>query len=203
MSFVSQYSYNIHTTMIKEAVTQFPVLDLIKKRWSARSFSPKAIAPEDVKTILEAASWAASANNEQPWEYIYAHKGTAGFDTIWNCLMPGNQPWNKKAAVLIVAIARKTLAANGNPNTYAEHDLGMANAHLLLQASAMGIYSHPMAGIDKAKLVESLKLIENQYPACIIALGYLDDAEKLEEPYKERELTPRTRKPLSEFVKEL
>jgi len=189
--------------MIKEAVTQFPVLDLIKKRWSARSYSPKAISSEDVKTILEAASWAASANNEQPWEYIYAHKGTAGFDTIWNCLMAGNQPWNKNAAVLIVALARKTVAATGNPNTYAEHDLGMANAHLLLQASAMGIYSHPMAGIDKAKLIESLKLTENQQPVCVISLGYLDDAEKLEEPFKTRELTARSRKPVSEFAKEI
>ncbi len=189
--------------MIKHAVTQFPVLDLIKERWSARSYSPKAISKDEVHTLFEAASWAASANNEQPWEYVYAHKGTPGFDTLFECLMPGNQPWNKNAAVLVAAIARKTFVANGNPNGYGEHDLGMANAQLLLQASSMGIHGHIMGGFDKAKLAASLKLTDNQAPVCMISLGYLDDAEKLEEPFKARELTPRTRKPLTEFVKQL
>ena len=179
--------------MIKHAITQFPVLDLIKQRWSARSFSPKAITTDEIHTILEAAGWAPSANNEQPWEFHYALKGTAGFDTIWNCLMPGNQPWNKNAAGFIVTIAYKTFAANDKPNAYAEHDLGLATSYLLLQASSMGIYTHPMAGIDKAKLTEALHLTENQIPLCIIALGYLDDAEKLEEPFKGRELMARTR----------
>lgn len=187
--------------MIKHATTQYPVLDLIKERWSARSFSPKAITTEQVYTILEAGSWAASANNEQPWEFQYALKGTEGFDTIWNCLMPGNQPWAKHAAGFIVTIARKTFAANDKPNAYAEHDVGLATSYLLLQASSMGIYTHPMAGIDKAKLIEALQLTENESLLCVIALGYLDDAEKLEEPFKGRELTVRVRKPLSEMVK--
>ena len=187
--------------MIKHAITQFPVLDLIKQRWSARSFSPKQITADEIHTILEAASWAPSANNEQPWEFHYALKGTAGFDIIWNCLMPGNQPWNRNAAGFIVTIAHKTFAANDKPNAYAEHDLGLATSYLLLQASSMGIYTHPMAGIDKVKLSEALHLTENQAPLCIIALGYLDDAEKLEEPFKARELMARTRKPLSEIAK--
>jgi len=187
--------------MIKHAITQFPVLDLIKQRWSARSFSPREITTDEIHTILEAASWAASTNNEQPWEFYYALKGGVGFDTIWNCLMPGNQPWNIKAAGFIVTIARKTFAANEKPNAYAEHDLGLATSYLLLQASSMGIFTHPLAGIDKVKLIEFLHLSDNQSPLCVIALGYLDDAEKLEEPFKERELTPRSRKPLSEIVK--
>ena len=189
--------------MIKHATTQYPVLDLIKQRWSARSFSPREIITEDVYTILEAASWASSANNEQPWEFQYALKGSAGFDVIWNCLAPGNQPWNKQAAGFIVTIARKTLAATDKPNTYAEHDVGLATSYLLLQASSMGIYTHPMAGFDKTKLVEALQLTDNQNPVCVIALGYLDDAEKLEEPFKGRELTARVRKPLAEIVKEI
>ena len=117
--------------------------------------------------------------------------------------MPGNQPWNKHAAGFIVTVAHKTFAANNNPNSYAEHDLGLATSYLLLQASSMGIYTHPMAGIDKAKLTEVLHLTENQAPLCIIALGYLDDAEKLEEPFKGRELAPRVRKPLSEIAREV
>jgi len=189
--------------MIKHATTEHPVLDLIKERWSARSFSPKEIAREQVQTILEAASWAPSANNEQPWEFQYALKGTTGFDTIWNCLMPGNQPWNKHAAGFIVTIARKTFAANDKPNSYAEHDVGLATSYLLLQASSMGIYTHPMAGFDKAKLIEALQLTDNESPLCVIALGYLNDADKLEEPFRGRELTARTRKSLSEIVKEI
>lgn len=189
--------------MIKHAITKFPVLDLIKQRWSARSFSPKEITTEQIHTILEAASWAPSANNEQPWEFQYAVKGSKGFDTIWNCLNPGNQPWNKKAAGFIVTIARKTLATNGNPNANAEHDSGIATGYLLLQAASMGIYTHPMGGVDKAKLSAELKLTDDEKLLCVISLGYLDNAEKLEEPFKERELTARVRKPLESFVKEL
>lgn len=189
--------------MIKDAITQYPVLDLIKERWSARSFSPKDVTKDQVLTILEAASWAPSANNEQPWEFQYALKGTAGFDTIWNCLMPGNQPWNKNAAGFIITIAHKTFAANGNPNSNAEHDSGIATGYLLLQASSMDIFTHPMGGVDKAKLSSELKLSENQKLLCVISFGYLDDADKLEEPFKGRELTARVRKPLSEIVKEL
>lgn len=188
--------------MIKHAITRLPVLDLIKERWSARSFSPEAVTTEHVHTILEAASWAPSANNEQPWEFQYALKGTAGFDVIWNCLLPGNQPWNKYAAGFIVTIARKTVAATGKANPLAEHDLGLATSNLLLQASSMGIYTHPMAGFDKPELTEALGLTENQHAVCVISFGYLDDAEKLEEPFKTRELAARTRKPLTEIVKE-
>jgi len=189
--------------MIKHAITQFPVLDLIKERWSARSFSSKEVTKDQVLTILEAASWAPSANNEQPWEFIYALKGTAGFDTIWNCLMPGNQPWNKHAAGFIITIAHKTFAANGNPNANAEHDSGIATGYLLLQASSMGIYTHPMGGVDKAKLSGELNLTEDQKMLCVISFGYLDDAEKLEEPFKGRELTARTRKSVGEIVREI
>lgn len=189
--------------MIKHATTQYPVLDLIKERWSARSFSPKEVTTEQVHTILEAASWAPSANNEQPWEFQYALKGSAGFDMIWNCLMPGNQPWNKHAAGFIVSIVRKTLSATGNLNANAEHDAGIATGYLVLQASSMDIYTHPMGGVDKAKLSAELKLTEDQKVLCVISFGYLDDAEKLEEPFKGRELTARTRKPLAEFVKEI
>ncbi|MGN6646237.1 MAG: nitroreductase family protein [Cytophaga sp.] len=189
--------------MIKHAITQFPVLDLIKQRWSARSFSSRGVTKEQVLTMLEAASWAASANNEQPWEFVYALKGTPGFDTIWNCLMPGNQPWNKHAAGFIVTIARKAFSANGNPNANAEHDSGIATGYLLLQAASMDIYTHPMGGVDKAKLSAELKLTEDQKLLCVISFGYLDDAEKLEEPFKSRELSARVRKPVAEIAKEL
>ncbi len=185
---------------IKIAKTIYPVLDVIKNRWSARAFSNKSINDEELNTLFEAASWAASANNEQSWQYIYAKKETGAFDNIWNCLLPGNQPWAKHAAALIVAVARKTFEANNAVNAYAGHDLGMANAHLLLQARTMNIYCHPMAGFNKIKLTENLNLSDNQEAFCVIATGFLADAETLEEPFKTRELTERKRKNIAEFT---
>jgi len=185
---------------IKIANTKHDVLDLIKNRWSPRSFSDKVIPENDLNTILEAAAWAASANNEQPWQYYYASKSNDGFTQIADSLFGGNKPWAQHADVLIVAVARKTYEANKTENPTALHDLGMANAHLLLQASALDIYGHMMGGFDKEKISETLGLSETQAAVAIIALGYRDEAEKLEEPFKTREITPRVRKPLSEFV---
>jgi len=188
---------------IKIAETDYPILNIIKQRWSARSFSDKTIAEDTLLTIFEAARWAASANNEQPWQYVFAQHGSEGFDKIWNCLMPGNQPWAKNASHLIVAIARKSYEANQNPNSWAEHDLGMANAHVLLQAISLDIYSHPMAGFNKDKLIDTLNLTNDQNPICIIAMGYLDKPESLEEPFKTREITKRSRKQVSDFIKKI
>lgn len=188
---------------IKTATTEFPILEIIKNRWSARAFSDKTISEEQLNTLFEAASWAASANNEQPWEYVYAQKSSEGFDKIWNCLAGGNQPWAKNADTLVVAMARKTYQANGKDNAWAQHDLGMANAHLFLQAISMEIYCHPMAGFDKDKIIDTLQLDNHQEPICVIALGFLADAETLEEPFRGRELTARKRKALTDFTTKL
>ena len=186
---------------IKIPQTQFPVADIIKNRWSARSFSPKEISTEQLKTIIEAASWAPSANNAQPWEFIVAQKGTASFDKIHSCLMPGNQPWTKHAAAFIISVAKKHFEKEGNPlNPFAEHDLGLANATLLLQATTMGISGHVMAGFHQDQLKQLFNLNDLVKPMVVIALGYPDAAEKLEEPFKERELMPRSRKPVDEII---
>ncbi|MCU0347927.1 MAG: nitroreductase family protein [Saprospiraceae bacterium] len=189
---------------IKLANPERPIHDLIRSRWSARSFSEKAIAQSDLETILEAASWAFSANNSQPWHYIYAHHAdTEAFQKIWSCLMPGNQPWCANAAVLIVSCIHK-VNESGKPNNWAMHDLGAANATLMLQATAMGLHGHPMAGFDKAKTIETFNInADILEPVAFLALGYLDEAEKLEEPFKTRELTPRSRKGVSEISERL
>ncbi len=189
---------------IKKATTDHPIHELICSRWSARSFSEKAIWQEDLETLLAAASWAFSANNGQPWRYVYAHHSdTEAFQKIWSCLMPGNQPWCANAAVLMVSLMRKQFD-NGKPNATAMHDLGAANATLMLQAISMSIYGHPMAGFDREKTIEALGLDTDLVePVAFIALGYLDEADKLEEPFKTRELTPRTRKSLGEFTERL
>ncbi len=188
--------------MIKTAVTRLPVIDLIKNRWSARAFSDQSLREEHILTLIEAASWAPSSVNEQPWRYRYGLKGTLAFDQLWECLLIGNQPWAKNAAALLLCTAKKTFAKNGKPNRHAMHDTGMANAHLMLQATQMNIYGHIMAGYDPAKLRETFQLSEDEEDVCVIALGFLGEPEQLEEPFRTREITPRSRRAVEEFVLE-
>ncbi|HXB41725.1 MAG TPA: nitroreductase family protein, partial [Bacteroidia bacterium] len=138
--------------MIKEAKTKYPVAELIRKRWSARAFSNKSIDDDILFTLFEAASWAASSNNEQPWRYIYAkHEDKEAFEKMVGCLMPGNQPWAKNAAVLILCLAKTTFGPEHKLNLAAHHDTGLSNATLLLQAASMDIYGHMMGGYDRVK----------------------------------------------------
>ena len=185
---------------MKPATTTYPVHELIRNRWSPRSFSAQPIAPDTLNQLFEAASWAFSAMNAQPWQYIYAHKAdTEAFQKILDTLMPGNQPWAKNAAVLIIALA-KTTHADGQPNGAALHDLGAANATLFLEATALGIYGHVMGGFDREKARRDFNLPEGVAPAVVIGLGYLGEAEQLEEPFLSREKAARARKPVAEFA---
>ncbi len=188
--------------MIKTAVTRLPVIDLIKNRWSARAFSSQNLSDEHLLTLIEAASWAPSSINEQPWRYRYGLRGTGTFELLWECLLGGNQPWAKNAAALLLCTAKKTFARNGQPNRHAAHDTGMANAFLMLQATQMGIYGHIMAGYDPVKLKEAFHLPEEEDDICIIALGFLGDPDQLEEPFRTREITPRSRRAVEDFVLE-
>ena len=173
---------------------------LLLKRWSARSFSEKMIVQEDLNTLLEAASWAASSMNEQPWRYLYAFRGEPAFDRFWNCLMDGNKPWAKNASVLMLSLANKHMVKNGADNRHYLYDTGAANTNLLLQAAEMDIYGHQMGGFHMDKALSEFALDDNWEPAVFIALGYLDDPEKLEEPFLTREISSRTRRPLNEFT---
>lgn len=188
---------------IKKANTKFEVIDIIKNRWSARSFSDKSISEETMQTLLEAASWSFSANNEQPWRYAVAYKGTPLFEKFFDLLMGGNQPWCKNAAALVLSLGKKTYTSNGQINSAMMHDVGSANMLLTLQANAMGIYTHVLGGYDAKKTVEVFNLDEDLVPVYMIALGYLDEPNKLEEPFKTREITPRSRKGLDEIMLEL
>jgi len=187
--------------MIKIAHTQNPVIELIKNRWSNRAFSQKQIPTEALETLFEAASWAPSSSNEQPWQYYFAQKNNAeSFNLLLNCLVPGNQLWAKGADTIIASVARKTFAQNNNNNAFAKYDTAAANYGLLLQAQTMDIYGHIMAGYDAAKAKEILKLDDSQEIVVFLVLGYLGDANTLEEPFKARELTPRVRKSVKEFA---
>ncbi len=188
---------------IKTARTKYPVIDLIKKRWSPRSYSNKTISETEINTLLEAASWAPSGNNLQPWEFHYASRGSEAFDKIFQCLMPGNQAWAGKASHLIISLALIKNEETGKENIYATHDLGMANALLLLQGAEMGIYGRQMAGFDRNKLTEIFSFSEAKFPVCLIALGYPDTAEQLDEINKAKEIAQRDRKSLHEFAVKL
>ncbi len=185
------------TRTIKEARTQHDVHPLIRSRWSARAFSDAPLTDEDIRTVVEAAAWAPSAMNEQPWRYRYAVKGTSAFDPLWSCLNAGNQPWAMNAGALVIASGMKLLSRNGQPNHSWPHDVGMANANLLTQAVSMGIYGHIIGGFDHAKANAVLGIdTQHEEIMCFIALGHLGEPEALVEPFHTREITPRTRRPL-------
>ena len=188
----------------KIANTKYDILSLIKRRWSPRAFDPnRAVSQEDVEAILEAASWAPSSRNEQPWRYYYAHSSDEeGFKKLFDCLTEGNQIWVKNAP-LLMAITRKTkFSKNDKPNKTSQHDTGLSNGYLVLEALSRDIYAHMMAGYKKEDTIEALDLDpDNELPVCFMALGYMGDISVLPESKKESERAGRTRKELDEFSK--
>lgn len=187
----------------KTAQTRYPVIDLIRRRWSPRSFTTRPITETEMKTLLEAASWSFSSGNLQPWYYLYAHHGTPGFDRILGCLSRGNQSWAKNAAVLMISLA-KIERDPGKPNFWCRHDLGAANMLLALQATAMGFFAHPMGGFDASRIHETLNVDPAVYePVACLAMGYLGDPNELDESQREKELAPRTRKDISEIAQQI
>lgn len=182
--------------MDKPAKTSQPIHGLISQRWSPRSFdSDTPISDRDLEGIFEAARWAASSMNEQPWRYYYAHQSEKkGFQDLLDCLMDGNKIWAKNAAVLVAITYRENFESNGKKNVTAPHDTGLANAQLVLEALSRNIYAHMMGGYHKDKTIELLDL-KNESPICFMALGYQDTPDALaNEDLKKRERAERTRK---------
>ncbi|MFT4032859.1 MAG: nitroreductase family protein [Siphonobacter sp.] len=185
----------------KIANTQYPVSDTVRNRWSPRSFSNDTISQEVLNTIFEAAGWAPSANNLQPWAYLYTTKADIqAFEKFKNCLVPGNQIWAQHADVLVISCAITAYGPEQTPNAYAWYDVGAANTTLIMEAHQNNIYGHIMGGFDRAKTAETFAFPEYVEPVAFIALGYLGEASQLEEPFYTREVTPRSRKTLSEYV---
>lgn len=184
----------------KTPQTEHGVSDFITKRWSARSFAQKMIPQEQLNRMLEAASWTASSMNEQPWKYLYAFRGSEGFDRMHHCLMTGNQPWAQNASVMLLALAKLPFDRNGKRNRHAMHDLGAANTTLLLEAAQLDIYGHMMGGFHMDETLKEFDIDTDQWEVgCFIALGYLDDPDALEEPFKSREMASRSRKSINEI----
>ncbi|TWT93786.1 nitroreductase family protein [Stieleria varia] len=180
------------------------VLPAIKQRWSPYRYDARPVETEKLLACLEAARWAASSFNDQPWSWIVARREDSdAFDTMLGCLMEANQPWAASAGVLLLSVIRPTFRKNGKPNRVALHDLGQAAAHLALQAAALGLQAHQMAGVNLSRVRSQYQIPEDHQPETAIAIGYPDDSEpkdELGESLRQREAGPRTRIPLSEQV---
>jgi nitroreductase len=169
------------------------------ERWSPRAFDPTPIPEEDIATLFEAARWAPSCNNEQPWLFVY-ETSEKERETFLEILTERNRLWARNAPVLAILFARRTFAGSGKPNRWAGHDCGAAWVSLAFQARMLGLYAHGMAGFSPAKAYELLNVPEAEYEAmCTIAVGAYGDREALPPEVKERE-QPNTRKPLAEVA---
>ena len=179
--------------------------DAIKSRWSPRSFSEKEVTKEMIDLLFEAARWAPSAMNEQPWKYYFVHRSNqTKFADVVELLTGINPVWAQHAQTLIISVVKKNYDYQNRPNKNALHDLGAANVSIAIQAAEMGLQVHQMGGFDKVKAAEYLKLdTENYEPVTVIAVGFQGDAWRLPEDLKLRELQPRKRKEIREFVTEL
>jgi nitroreductase len=186
---------------MKKASTNFEILEVIAERWSPYSFDSKAVPVGDLRSLFEAARWAASSFNEQPWRYIVATKDDADeFERILSCLVDANQSWAKAAPVLALGIAKLTFTQNGKPNVAAIHDLGQGSATLALEATARGLSVHQMTGILPDRARELFGVPEDFEVVTAIAIGYAADPESLPPDAKKTDTTPRQRKPISEIV---
>lgn len=187
--------------MDKPAETQFPLHDLLKRRWSPRAFSEQPVGPDMLLTFLDAARWAPSSSNEQPWRFVVATKQEpADYDRLLACLLEGNRKWAYRAPVLMLSVARMDFEEDGRPNRHAFHDVGLATENLLLQVSALGLVAHPMAGFDIEKARADLKIPSGYEPVAMIAVGYPGELSVLPDYLQQRELKPRERKPLTEIA---
>lgn len=187
--------------MEKPAPTRQPVLNLISNRWSPLAFDPgRPVDDKSLLSLLEAARWAPSSFNEQPWAFILARRADDKFPTVLDCLVPGNQRWARDAPVLIITVAKHNFEKNGKPNRHAMHDIGTAMAWLTVQAESMGLQVHQMSGIDIEKCRTNLGIPDGWEPATGVAIGWPGKSDQLPDDLKARETSPRTRKELSQVV---
>ncbi len=187
--------------MSNPAPVEFPVNELIQNRWSPRAFSDKLVPHEVLRSLFEAARWAPSSSNEQPWAYIVATKDDPeNFDKSLGVLVEFNANWAKKAPVLVIAVAQLAFAKNNAPNRNAQYDVGAASLQLSIEATARGLVVHQMAGFDPETAKEAYDIPQGWEPIAAMAIGYPGDASSLPEPLQSREKAPRSRKRIREFV---
>ncbi len=187
--------------MKKPARTNHQIHDLLTHRWSPRAFSDRMVEEKKILAMLEAARWAPSSFNEQPWSFIIATKDDPEeYERLLNCLTEGNIRWAKFAPLLMISVAKLIFERDGKPNRHAFHDVGLAVGNLVIQARHLGLHVHQMAGIHVDKIRETYKVPETHEPVAAIAIGYYGELDQLTEDLRKRELAERARKPLEQFV---
>jgi nitroreductase len=186
----------------KIAKPDHPILPVMAERWSPYAYDPRPVEREKLLSCLEAARWAPSSYNEQPWTFILAERtDAAAFAKALDCLVEGNQAWAKNVGVLLLTVVARSFTKNGKPNAACEHDVGLAAGNMVLQATALGLQGHQMIGIVAAKVRAAYQVPDGHDPLTAIALGYPANVSAgTTDPLGQRDLTPRGRKPLSETV---
>src|SRR5438094_207349 len=188
-------------TMEKPAQTDYPIEEILRRRWSPRAFSDRMVESEKLQSLFEAARWAPSSFNEQPWSFIVATKqNLEEHALLLSCLVEKNQQWARLAPVLMVSVTKLNFEKTGKPNRHAFHDVGLAMGSMLVQATALGLFVHQMAGFSVEKVREAYGVPQDFEPVAAIAIGYPADPEVLPESFREQEVGPRRRKPISSFV---
>ena len=190
------------TREAKVADTRAPVDDSIRQRWSPRAFSDEPVTDHELRTLLEAARWAPSSYNEQPWRFIVSRRDDPGaLERALECLKEGNREWAREAPVLMFTVAKLVFDRNGKENRHAFHDVGLAMGNLLNQATEMGLYVHQMAGIHPERARETYGVPEGFEVVAGVAVGHLGDPSRLDdEDRRDAERAERSRKPLQELV---
>jgi len=185
----------------KFAETQVPIHDLIGQRWSQRAFSDAPVEREKLLGLFEAARWAASSSNEQPWAFLVAtREHPKNHEELPGVLVEFNRAWASRAPVLILGFAYTQFEKDGRTNRYALYDLGQAVANLSLEATHLGLTLHQMAGFDVAAARQRFAVPGGWEPATVIAAGYPGNLDSLTEPLQRRETAERKRKALETFV---
>jgi len=186
---------------IKHATPDHPIQEVLSRRWSPYAFADRDVAAEDLCALFEAARWAASSYNEQPWSFFVATRGEPdAFERVLSCLVDGNQAWARPAPVLALGVIRDTFSRNGRPNAAARHDLGLATGNLQTEATARDLAVHPMIGILPDRARQIFEIPEHSTALTGLAIGYAGDPSDLPEGLQERDTAPRTRRALAEFV---
>jgi nitroreductase len=186
--------------MSKPADTDKPLLEAIAKRWSPRAFAEREPTDAELELVFEAARWASSCFNEQPWRYIVVRRTEPEFADALAGLVESNQAWAREAPVLGFSLAQTHFTQGGKPNLHAWHDVGAASAQLSIQAATIGLMVHQMAGINRDVVRERFVVPESLEVVTGFAIGWPGDPQQLAEPLRERELAPRSRRALSETL---
>lgn len=181
--------------------SEYPINPLILSRWSPRAMSGEEINDQELMSLFEAARWAPSSYNNQPWIFIYAKRNTPAWETFFKFLVPFNQNWVKNAAALVIIASKKTFFHNGKPSITHSFDTGAAWENLTLEAQSRGLVAHGMEGFNYGLTQKELNIPDNYQVEAMVAIGKMGKKENLPKELQEREF-PSDRKPLSEVVME-